>query len=168
MCYRKCHIQKWIFKTNYILYVLTAQHCLQQSFCVRERVRECECVLMHAGISGDATVTGSERWQQGSRLVDLAHEEDGTWGHRWEASHESLACFCKPGQILSSVLASIWIYSCFGSTASSDEKLNSVNVFKILPQNSVIRTCWVVSDEEEERSVHCHPGWRGTSQQDGS
>lgn len=33
---------------------------------------------MHAGISGDATGTGSERKQQGSRLVDLAHEEDGT------------------------------------------------------------------------------------------
>lgn len=56
---------------------------------VRVRVHERECVLMRAGVSRDATVAGSEQWQQESRLVDLAHEEDGAWGHRRETSCDS-------------------------------------------------------------------------------
>lgn len=134
--------------------------------CVREcvNVSVCWCVLEFQVMPPWQEVSGDSR-DQGWLIWPMKRMVPENTG---EKHHTSLACFCKQGQILSSVLASIWIYSCFGSTASSDEKLNSVNVFKILPQNSVIHTCWVVSDEEEERSVHCHPGWRGTSQQDGS
>lgn len=35
-------------------------------------------LMMHAGISGDATVTVGGSWKKESRLVDLAHKEDGT------------------------------------------------------------------------------------------
>lgn len=68
---------------------------------------------------------------QVSRLVNLTHEQNGTWGAEMDNSVSEGA---------------VWL----------------------LCSLSLCFTCWVVSDEEEERSVHGHPGGRRSSHQNGS
>lgn len=98
---------------------------------------------MHGSLYAFLLLAGQLR----SRLVNLANKENGTCRQR--DMRRSLIIvkhnWNKPPH-----------YVYVGSVLSSEVEE---------PKGS---TCWVMSDEKEERSVHSNPRRRGASQQNGS